>query len=1229
MKQLDRIKRMQTYYKFYTKLPVQSNTIYYHAYRTKIMSGNPYAIFLELLSRPEYSDFKHVWVYGSDDSLQNDTFKRFANHKNVSYVLTDSTEHMEALATCQYLITNAALPDYFQKREGQVVINTWHGTPLKTLGKHAKDFSSSAIANAQRNFLISDYLVMPNKYTSERLLDSYAVQGVTQARVLDFGYPRCDLVLNTDRNQVLSLLENTCGHSLEGKRIVLYAPTFRSEQGRSQDSSIEMSEYMRELEAGLPNDYEIFFKVHNTLGSFFKHNSRIRKHLIFDEIETNELLAATDILITDYSSIFFDYICTNRPIILFAYDKDTYVSEHGTYLDMESLPGTLCSSVSEVLETLDTIESGQYSNPNVEEAYRLFAYNDDGHASQRVVDVIFNDRALHATPEEKTGTVDTRIRVLISMEDNTRISASMNLFSLLRQLDSIKYQITICAHRVDIIWHECMKINPEITILFSKVYFDDRIHVSHDDDFYRNQYMKYFPGMEFDCYYNLKKYENLLDEMLLRLYPNIERHWILNWSSWVTPKRILEKTAQYKDVELTCYTAESIQSELVNSDIKIVDRKAIIASPTHKMTVLFLATFDSMNYPLAALAKELSTRGHHVIVISQRPNDVVNNAMFAEAAINVLPVNSLDDGAFDYIDLVVTTPLKPKAYYRIFESIRMRNTLTFAFSSLFSSVAMRPYPDFVLTLGESKHDEFEENHLQYSCIATGNPQYDVLLPLRRTSDHPIRRVLVAEQGGYPYGEKGKQQLADTLVRLAKSNPEIEITVKPRYIPNTTGRTTHNVSEHVYDFLHEVPENLILLNYPTILEDILPSFDALITLWSTAYLDALMLDIPLLLLRGFDSHDVFDVRAKRVERAYNHLEGTGCLYHYNEVEDLTEVLSLIDQDYADYEVYRRSTPCATRIAALLEICYRRLVIPNMRPNQTIRCNADSFENTIDKLQLIDADSDDFKIRIQYLECVNTELQEYVYLNRCMGEVLNLSPLATYYSRDLTTISIEELDTYLENIRLDMRVDFYAIETEFFTSGDGKKAIQSDRILQSFYYRLLYELNALDVLKDPPCKNLAPESQSYYIARSYLDSHRYESAYKHLFDFIEAGSNQNVIDLLEYRRFNESISPFKDSLPHKLLYFRCISKLENAEVIDYIYQDSPENSLYAANCKLRILIDEGKYEDALRFANVALQQFQRRKNKGSNVIRRLGNEFIKQLIFLKRQGVTRSLEEHDTL
>lgn len=1205
--------RISLYTKYTMKYPVQKNTIFYHAYRTRIMAGNPYAIFKALLENEEkYGMFVHFWVYTNEESLEYDTFKRYKNLPNVKLVRANSKEHMKALATCQYFVENAALPAYWQKREGQIYINTWHGTPLKTLGKSAKDSSKASISNAQRNFFMCDYMVMPNRYTIEKMLYSYDLNDLISCNIVDAGYPRNDLVVNTDTKRLRSLLEKKCGKSLKDKKIVLYAPTFRSKKGKSLNTAKEVCGYIEQMVETLPDDHVMFFKVHNTLGTFFRGKKSIENNLIFDEIETNELLSVTDILITDYSSIFFDFLCTGRPILFFVYDREEYESEHGMYLELDTMPGALCYTPEEVIEQIETIKEGAYHCDQYEKNVELFAYNDDGNASERVLEIVFGDGSHSAEMERyrfRASAQTQKKRMLISLDEDLNLGTQQLLYTILRQLDYQAVQVIIACTRIEQIWEQCEAINPQIRIFSSEVIFSrtwkERIFRNETADFYRRQKEKYFFNIEFDQYLNLKNNEAAIDAMI-GAFPDIKKYWLVNEHPELSGT-LAGNTLSYEEIYLLCNTKDELPDG-IGGDCTIVEKKELISIQPEKMTVLCMAAFDSMNYALAECVEELQRRGHDVIVVVKDINDQINNKMYLEKQIKLVSIDDFDMAVLNFVDVILTAPIKFQLFRKVYVQARERGIFMCSFSNLFSSIVMRVTPDIIFCLGENKFQELKDNNLRYNCVAIGNPQYDALIRRERKRNSEIEKVLVVDQGGYPYGESGKRQLADTLIRIAKQNPQMTFEIKPRYLQSERGQTTHRVSEHLFDYFHEMPENLRFITVPTILEEIAVDYDAMITTWSTAYLDALMVDMPLILIAGLDSEDVFDVRSYRVRDAYQYLSKTGCVYDYRELGDLKTQFKVIDPEYVKKEVYDYKTSSSDKIVDFLEFCKKNLILKNQRLAPYFNMNAAEFYENFDSLKKETADSFSWYIQTRYLDIFNNLMQEYVYQNRCMGSLMDLSPMENYYSLEGLD-EVKDADAFLEKKKAEIENSFMRIKNEFFRNPETIKMAGDDKILQDFYFEWLYDTGQYDKIIN--CKEvlLAPESREYYLGLIELRKNK-KRAYRHLFQFLDAVFNSDVLQLLKEKRLAKYLKPFRTGF-NKFLFYWYLYRMKKFELVEYLDQASVERNAATTWFKMKGLNLNGEFERCRETYQRYNAIYQKQKKKNST-LKGKAKFFVKQIV-----------------
>src|SRR5690554_6780287 len=149
-------KKYGFYSHYYEGLPLKPNFILYESFSGKGISCNPYAIFLKTVRDQRFSDWSHVWVVDDLEKVPTD----FRSMKNVFYVKKESDLYLRCLAFCGYLINNSTFPPYFIRKEGQKYLNTWHGTPLKTLGMDIKD-SPFQRANSTRNFIHATHVVSP------------------------------------------------------------------------------------------------------------------------------------------------------------------------------------------------------------------------------------------------------------------------------------------------------------------------------------------------------------------------------------------------------------------------------------------------------------------------------------------------------------------------------------------------------------------------------------------------------------------------------------------------------------------------------------------------------------------------------------------------------------------------------------------------------------------------------------------------------------------------------------------------------------------------------------------------------------------------------------------------------------------------------------------------------------------------------------------------------------
>src|SRR5690606_27467994 len=172
------------------------------------------------------------------------------------------------------------------------------------------------------------HLISPNPHTTGILLDSYDIRQISSARVAEVGYPRIDLTLNVSEARKAEI---RAALGVSGTRsVVLYAPTWR---GSLEKVSYDVEKVEKDIEyLAARHDCDIVFRGHHLLEKAFAINSERMEGIVAPaHIDTNELLSVVDVLITDYSSIFFDFLPLQRPVLYHCYDESEYRQHRGMY----------------------------------------------------------------------------------------------------------------------------------------------------------------------------------------------------------------------------------------------------------------------------------------------------------------------------------------------------------------------------------------------------------------------------------------------------------------------------------------------------------------------------------------------------------------------------------------------------------------------------------------------------------------------------------------------------------------------------------------------------------------------------------------------------------------------------------------------------------------------------------------------------------------------------------
>ncbi|OEK52049.1 hypothetical protein ASS95_11020, partial [Staphylococcus equorum] len=381
----EKVRNIAFYINKREKIRVRDKYILFESYHGSNFTGNIYSIFNSMVKKD--LDFKYFIVL---KDLNNPIRRKIEKeHKrNVEFVKYESYKYFKLLSKSKYLINDTSFMSYFIKRDSQIYVNTWHGTPIKKLGKDIESNFLNNHKNIQRNIAAADKLIFPNKFTSDTFVNSLDLNGILNADIGIYGNARMDLTINRDRNNLQKKYKLE-----EDKKIVLYAPTWEENLEDGKEYALKLSEEVSKIQETLGEDYKVYLKTH-----YFLYEN-IRKYvnneiLIPSWFETNELLVCVDMLITDYSSIMFDYLPLNRPVYFYLPNHNQYIEKRGIYIDIKKLPGHASFDFSDLINTI-LIEETQYKNTYIKQRInflQLYCYLDDGRATERAIDFILGEK---------------------------------------------------------------------------------------------------------------------------------------------------------------------------------------------------------------------------------------------------------------------------------------------------------------------------------------------------------------------------------------------------------------------------------------------------------------------------------------------------------------------------------------------------------------------------------------------------------------------------------------------------------------------------------------------------------------------------------------------------------------------------------------------------------------------------------------------------------------------
>ncbi|MCK6263242.1 CDP-glycerol glycerophosphotransferase family protein [Vibrio sp. ZSDE26] len=366
----------------------QQGVVIFESFNGRTVSDSPLAIYEYLLGEKCYSHLSFVWVI---DSPSNTILPFIESQPRTKIVFFKSKDYFINYRLASIWVTNCRLPKQLEKSRSQIFLQCWHGTPIKKLGCDIVTTSDISISKLARDYLYAkqtedvDYFLSPSPYASERFISAFNLR---PDQILESGYPRCDRLIELKEKKHSSAVKSMLGIPLD-KKVVLYAPTYRDDVFAPKSSLSADSLSVQGILDSIQRCSDEIIVLYR--GHYFSDQMASIDNVIdvSSHNDVNELLNITDLLVTDYSSIMFDFALLERAIICYLYDLDSYANEsRGMYIEIDdTFPCVRVGSESELKEAiLNAIDSNFAPSVNVSEFNRTYNPFEDGRSSMRVVE---------------------------------------------------------------------------------------------------------------------------------------------------------------------------------------------------------------------------------------------------------------------------------------------------------------------------------------------------------------------------------------------------------------------------------------------------------------------------------------------------------------------------------------------------------------------------------------------------------------------------------------------------------------------------------------------------------------------------------------------------------------------------------------------------------------------------------------------------------------------------
>lgn len=353
----------------------KKNRIVFSSFGGRKYDDSPRCIYEAMQKDPRFKDYEYIWSLGNPDAF---------DIPGAEKVKCDTFAYYKTLMSASVWVTNSSMERGLSFKPKRIFnLNTWHGTAIKLMGCDISKENTSFGSKGKENH--DDVMLAQGQYD----VDLFSrVFGISKENFRVTGLPRNDELVNGNTEENRKRIREKLGIQ-EGKKIILYAPTFREyDKDAGQNCKLCVPVNLKKWEKSLSNDYVLLMRAHYEVVKLmqFEDNDFVKNVSAYPNL--NELMIVSDLLVSDYSSIFIDYSVQDKPMLCFAYDYDKYSSLRGMYFDIREKLGSNCEDEVQLMNAIQTLDIEKAVETT--RKFRKQFVESSGSASTQSIDIIWN-----------------------------------------------------------------------------------------------------------------------------------------------------------------------------------------------------------------------------------------------------------------------------------------------------------------------------------------------------------------------------------------------------------------------------------------------------------------------------------------------------------------------------------------------------------------------------------------------------------------------------------------------------------------------------------------------------------------------------------------------------------------------------------------------------------------------------------------------------------------------